>query len=86
MFNLMFTKPFSRKVFLSNEYVAFDVTVCPLASYFKSQGVPELTQHAACSLDHHMAAQWGLQLHRTQTIAQEQASCNFRFVPPKKHQ
>lgn len=86
MFAVMFTKPFARTVQSHGNAVAFDVTICPLASYFKSQGVPELTRHAACSLDYHMAAQWGLQLHRTQTIAQGHPLCDFRFVPPKTPQ
>jgi hypothetical protein len=83
MFAVMFTKPFARTVRRDSNAVVFDVTLCPLANYFKSQGVPELTRHAACSLDHQMAAQWGLQLQRTQTIAQEHPLCDFRFVPPK---
>jgi hypothetical protein len=83
IFKLMFTKPFARAVHPSNSQVAFNVIACPLADYFKSQGVPELTRHAACSLDHQMARQWGLQLQRTQTIAQEHPLCDFRFVPPK---
>lgn len=86
MFMVMFTKPFARTVHRPSDAVAFDVTVCPLAGYFKSQGVPELTRYAACSLDHQMAAQWGLQLHRNQTIAQEHPLCDFRFVPPKMRQ
>jgi hypothetical protein len=86
MFAVMFTKPFARTVHPTSGAVAFDVTACPLANYFKSQGVPELTRHAACSLDHQMAAQWGLQLQRTQTIAQEHPLCDFRFVPPKTPQ
>ena len=86
MFKVMFTKPFARTVQSRSNAVAFDVTICPLASYFKSQGVPELTRHAACSLDYQMAAQWGLQLHRTQTIAQGHPLCDFRFVPAKTPQ
>lgn len=86
MFAVMFTKPFARTVHADNSTVAFDVTVCPLANYFKQQGVPELTRHAACSLDYQMAAQWGLQLQRKQTIAQEHPLCDFRFVPPKTPQ
>ncbi|MAG79751.1 MULTISPECIES: L-2-amino-thiazoline-4-carboxylic acid hydrolase [unclassified Limnobacter] len=86
MFKVMFTKPFARTVHPTSSAVAFDVTVCPLANYFKQQGVPELTRHAACSLDHQMAAQWGLQLQRAQTIAQAHPLCDFRFVPPKTPQ
>jgi hypothetical protein len=86
MFTVMFTKPFARTVHPTSGAVAFDVNVCPLASYFKSQGMPELTRHAACSLDHQMAAQWGLQLQRKQTIAEQHPLCDFRFVPPKTPQ
>jgi hypothetical protein len=45
--------------------VAFDVLVCPLANYFKDQGVPELTEPAAGNLDYRMAREWGVELVRT---------------------
>ncbi len=87
MFLLIFTSPFRRHTVASQEGVAFDVTACPLAEYLRSQGVPELTRHAACSLDHRMARDWGMQLIRSQTLAEGASYCDFRFkvlpVPQK---
>lgn len=80
LFAVVFTAPFRRIVHPAKEEVAFDVTRCPLAEYFAAQGTPELTRHAACSLDHRMAAQWGVTLQRTRTIADGHPSCDFRFL------
>ncbi|HEY0014682.1 MAG TPA: L-2-amino-thiazoline-4-carboxylic acid hydrolase [Longimicrobium sp.] len=81
LFATVFTAPFRRVVHRAKGEVAFDVTRCPLAEYFAAQGTPELTRHAACSLDYHMAAQWGVTLRRTQTIAEGHPACDFRFLP-----
>lgn len=80
LFALVFTAPFRRIVHPAKDEVAFDVTRCPLAEYFAAQGTPELTRHAACSLDYRMAAQWGVTLQRTRTIAEGHSSCDFRFL------
>ena len=61
------------------EVVAFDVTLCPLANYFKDQGVPELTPYGACNLDHGAAREWGVDLVRSQTIADGSEYCDFRW-------
>lgn len=79
MFLFVFTSPFKRNVHPSTSEVAFDVVVCPFANYFKEQGVANLTSSAVCSLDHQMANLWGVQLSRTQTIAEGHQFCNFRF-------
>jgi L-2-amino-thiazoline-4-carboxylic acid hydrolase len=79
MFLIIFTTPFRRNIHSTSNAVAFDVVVCPLAQYFKDQGVPELTLSAACSLDYQMANDWGVTLHRTQTIAAGDPLCNFQF-------
>jgi hypothetical protein len=62
--------------------VAFDVTLCPLADYFKDQGVPELTPHAACNLDYGAAREFGVELVRSQSIADGAAHCDFRWKLP----
>jgi hypothetical protein len=80
LFAVVFTAPFRRVVHPAKDEVAFDVTRCPLAEYFAAQGTPELTRHAACSLDYRMAEQWGVTLQRTGTIAQGHPACDFRFV------
>jgi hypothetical protein len=91
MFRIAFTAPFRRTTYLRTDEVAFDVDVCPLAQYFNTQGAPELTSAAACSLDHRMARVWGMTLRRTQTIADGDPRCDFRFrvtqpgsAPPNK--
>jgi ubiquinone biosynthesis protein len=80
LFAGLFGPPFARVAREAPDVVAFDVTRCPLAAYLAARGVPELTSHAACALDHRMAATWGVGLVRTHTIAQGADSCDFRFV------
>lgn len=80
MFAVVFTAPFRRIIHQAEGEVAFDVTRCPLAEYFALTGTPELTRHAACSLDYQMARQWGVTLTRTRTIAAGDAICDFRFL------
>ncbi|WP_339525441.1 L-2-amino-thiazoline-4-carboxylic acid hydrolase [Pseudomonas sp. EA_35y_Pfl2_R111] len=83
LFSLVFTRPFRRSNLPAAAGVAFDVQVCPLASYLRDQGAPELTHFAACSLDYRMASDWGVTLRRTQTLASGATYCDFRFsVPP----
>jgi len=85
LFAVVFTAPFRRVVHPAKDEVAFDVTRCPLAEYFAAQGTPELTRHAACSLDYRMAEQWGVTLQRTRTIAEGHPVCDFRFrVQPRR--
>jgi hypothetical protein len=74
-----FTSPFHHRHLPSETGVAFDVTVCPLADYFKEQGVPELTAHAACNLDYYLARELGVDLVRSQTIPGGAAHCDFRW-------
>jgi hypothetical protein len=66
--------------------VAFDVTLCPLADYFRDQGVPELTQHAACNLDYSAAREFGVKLLRTQSIAGGSVHCDFRWTFPEERE
>ncbi|MDJ0839639.1 MAG: L-2-amino-thiazoline-4-carboxylic acid hydrolase [Acidobacteriota bacterium] len=77
-----FSSPFRHRHLPSETGVAFDVTLCPLANYFKDQGVPELTPHAACNLDHCAARAFGVDLVRSQTIADGSAHCDFRWKFP----
>lgn len=79
LFLLVFTAPFRRRAVPPARGLSFDVLACPLADYFRRQGVPELTHHAACQLDYRMARDWGVQLRRTQTLAGGGAFCDFRF-------
>ena len=74
-----FTPPFEHRHLPSDTGVAFDVTVCPLADYFKEQGVPELTEYAACNTDYCLAREFGIELVRSQTIANDAEYCDFRW-------
>lgn len=77
-----YVSPFRHRHLPSEAGVAFDVTLCPLADYFKDQGVPELTPHAACNLDYGAARAFGVDLVRSQTIADGAAYCDFRWKFP----
>ncbi len=77
-----FSSPFVHRHLPSETGVSFDVTLCPLADYFKEQGVPELTPHAACNLDYLAAREFGVELVRTQTIADGSEYCDFRWKFP----
>ena len=77
-----FSSPFVHRHLPSETGVSWDVTLCPLADYFKDQGVPELTPHAACNLDHFLARECGVELVRTQTIADGSEYCDFRWKFP----
>lgn len=79
MFSVIFTAPFDRRGLPSDDGVAFDVVACPFSTYFREQGVPDLTVYAACNLDHRMAREWGIRLDRSQTIAEGAPLCDFRF-------
>lgn len=88
LFGLMtryfFTPPFIHRHLPpeTGEVVAFDVTRCPLVDYFKDQGVPELTPYAACRLDFAAASAYGVELVRSQTIADGAEYCDFRWKSP----
>ncbi|MBL8207664.1 MAG: L-2-amino-thiazoline-4-carboxylic acid hydrolase [Blastocatellia bacterium] len=84
MFAVLFTKPFRKHHVESKDGIAFDVVACPIAEYFRQQGLPELTRFAACNLDHRMAQVWGVKLERSQTLAAGDARCDFRFKIPTK--
>jgi hypothetical protein len=74
-----FTSPFHHRHLPWKTGVAFDVTICPLADYFKEQGLPELTVHAACNMDYCLARELGVDLVRSQTIADGAEFCDFRW-------
>jgi len=75
-----FTPPFVHRHLPSDTGVAFNVTVCPAADYFKDQGVPpDVTAHCLCNLDYCMAREYGIELVRTQTIVNGAEYCDFRW-------
>jgi len=83
MTKYFFAPPFVHRHLPSDTGVAFDVTVCPVADYFKDQGAPpEVTAHAACNIDYCMAREFGIELVRSQTIANGAEYCDFRWIFP----
>ncbi len=74
--------PFCYRHLPAETGVAFDITRCPFADYFKDQGITELTEPAAGNMDYVMAEEWGVELDRTQTIADGAAHCDFRWIFP----
>ena len=82
MIRYFFTSPFRHRMIPDKTGMAYDVLICPLADYFKDQGVPELTPHAACNMDYRMAREYGAELFRTQTIADGSEYCDFRWKFP----
>ncbi len=59
--------------------VAFDVKRCPVATYFRAQGLSELCVESFCNLDFALAERWGARLERTTTLAAGDTCCNFRW-------
>ncbi len=59
--------------------VAFDVRRCPVAEYFRAQGLAELCVEAWCDLDIALAEKWGARLERTGTLAGGADRCDFRW-------
>lgn len=59
--------------------VAFDVRRCPVAEYFRAQGLAELCVEAWCNLDFPLAEEWGARLERMETLAEGATRCDFRW-------
>lgn len=65
----------------SPERLAFNVTRCRYAEYYKDLGLPELGYLFHCSRDFAMVEGFsdGVVLERTQTIMEGAGHCDFRF-------
>jgi hypothetical protein len=65
----------------SPEALAFNVTRCRYAEYYKELGLPELGYLFHCSRDFAMVEGFsdGVVLERTQTIMEGAGHCDFRF-------
>lgn len=59
--------------------VAFDMVKCPVAEYFRSQGLEKLCVDTWCNLDFPLAQQWGATLERKATLASGADRCDFRW-------
>ncbi len=62
-----------------DDVVAFDVRRCPVAEYFRAQGLGELCVESWCNLDFSLATKWGARLERSHTIAGGARDCDFRW-------
>jgi ubiquinone biosynthesis protein len=59
---------------------AFNMIRCPVADYFRSQGLQDLCVQTWCNLDFPLARQWGgALLERTGTLAGGAPRCDFRW-------
>lgn len=56
----------------------YDYTECAMVKYLKAQGAQEVAPYV-CLNDFLRSRTYGTGLHRTQTIAQGDAICNFRY-------
>ena len=59
--------------------VAFNVTKCPAAEFFKEHNLNELCVKSWCNLDFPLAKKWNVELERDKTIANGNEYCNFKF-------
>jgi ubiquinone biosynthesis protein len=66
------------------DVVAFDVRRCPVAEYFRAQGLSQVCVDAWCNLDLPLAKKWGARLERTGTLAQGADRCDFRWHVQRK--
>jgi ubiquinone biosynthesis protein len=64
--------------------VVFAVRRCPVADYFRSQGLSTLCVQTWCALDEPLARMWGGALERKGTLAGGAAQCDFRWVATKE--
>jgi ubiquinone biosynthesis protein len=79
------TFPFSSPAYrwehvdVGPEVYAFDMVRCPVADYFRSQGMGELCVNTWCNLDFPLARQWNGELERAETLAGGGPRCDFRW-------
>lgn len=66
--------------------LAFNVTGCRYADFFRQLGEPGIGSVLLCELDHHVAAAAGpgVEFTRTQTLMQGAAHCDFRYCMQDK--
>ncbi len=84
LFGLPFASPGFRTIIhpRTAEEAAFDVLRCPVADYFRDRGRRDLCAETFCDLDFPLAKQWGVELHRPQTLSRGFPCCDFRFRKP----
>lgn len=81
------TFPFSSPSFKwkdipqADNSVCFNCTKCPVADYFKAQGLSAFCVQTWCALDFPLAERWASKLERTNTIAGGAKECDFKWKP-----
>lgn len=80
LWNTIWGKPFIRSNVISNgSTYSFDVLQCPMSEYFKVHNETDLCAKAFCEADFKLAALWGFEFSRQQTLASGCSHCDFRF-------
>ncbi len=69
-----------KDVKTASNIVGFDCLRCPVAEYFKSNGLSEFCTKTWCTLDYPLAELWHAKLERTGSIAGGADKCDFRWV------
>jgi len=59
--------------------VGFDCVKCPVAEYFKRNGLSKFCAETWCALDYPLAEMWGARLERSGSIAGGAEKCDFRW-------
>lgn len=63
-----------------NNIVGFNCIKCPVAEYFKSQGLSKFCASTWCALDYPLAELWNARLERNGSIAGGAPICDFRWT------
>ena len=63
--------------------IAFDVRRCPVAEYFRSQGLEQVCVAAWCNQDYALAELWGGRFERGGTLVEGAERCDMRWVPAR---
>ena len=71
----------SEVLALTNEQYSYNVLRCKFAEMYHHLGIPELGKMISCNRDFALIEGFNpdIQLHRTQTIMEGAAMCDFRF-------
>ena len=64
--------------------LGFDVIRCPVAEYFRTHGSEDLAVNTWCMLDYPLAEMIEMRLVRTQTLANGDPQCDFRWFSTGK--
>lgn len=63
--------------------IAFDVRRCPVAEYFRSQGLEQVCVATWCNQDYALAELWGGRFERGGTLVEGADRCDMRWMPAR---